>query len=160
MNEFIAWLDASSLSQLFKVTSWVVPAVQSIHILAIGVVLSASVIISLRLLGFGTRYMDVASLSERLIPPAWWALLVLLVSGLLLIITEPGRTLTNPYFFAKMGCLIVLLPLARYFQLAVRKQPLRWSTTAAVSFAVRPLVAIAMLLLLAIIFCGRFIAYV
>lgn len=159
-EQFILWLDATPLSQLFKVTSWVVPAVQSIHILAIGVVLSAAVIISLRLFGLNTRHMDVAALSERLLPAVWWALLVLLVSGIVLIITEPTRTLNNPYFFTKMGCLLVLVPLIRYFELTVRRQPLRWGAVSAPSGAVRPGVATAMLLLLVIIFCGRFIAYV
>lgn len=158
-EQFILWLDATPLSYLFKVTTWVVPTVQSIHILAIGIVLSAGVIIALRLLGLSVRQMDVAALNERLIPSVWWALLVLLVTGIVLIITEPTRTLNNPYFFAKMGCLLVLVPLTRYFQLTVRKQPLRWSAASAPTRAVRPIVATAMLLLLAIIFCGRWIAY-
>lgn len=158
-EQFITWLDATPLSLLFKVTSWVVPAVQSIHIIAIGVVLAAAVVISLRLVGLNARHIDVGSLNDRLIPSIWWALLVLLGSGIVLIIAEPTRTLNNPYFFAKMGCLIVLAPLTRYFQLAVRRQPLRWGAVSAPSRAVRPVVASAMLLLLAIILCGRWIAY-
>jgi hypothetical protein len=157
--QFITWLDGSPLSQLFKVTAWFVPTVQSIHILGIGVVMSAGVIIALRLLGVGVRNVDIVALNERLLPPVWWALVVLLTSGALLIITEPTRTLTNPYFFAKMACLLLLAPLTRYFQLAVRKQPLRWRAASAPTFAVKPMAVGATLLLIAIIFLGRWIAY-
>lgn len=159
-QQFLMWLDGTSLSLLFRVTSWVVPTVQSIHILAIGVVLSAAVIISLRLAGLSARHLEVAALNDRLMPSVWWAILVLLVTGIILIITEPHRTLTNPFFFAKMACLLILIPLARYFQQAVRRQPLRWGAATAPSRAVRPIVVTAMLLLIAIIFCGRWIAYV
>src|SRR5687767_15044176 len=110
-SQLIAWLDATQLSLLFKVTTWLVPTVQSIHILAIGVVLSGAVIISLRLAGVNARHIDVRALGNWLLPAMWWAVLVLLISGLVLIIAEPTRTLNNPFFFAKMACLLVLVPL-------------------------------------------------
>lgn len=159
-QQFIAWLDATAFSLLLKVTSWVVPFVQSIHILGIAVVLSGAVIISLRLTGLRALHIDVAALNDRLIPWMWWAMLVLLCSGAILIIAEPTRTLNNPFFFTKMACLVILLPLTRCFQLAVRRQPQRWSAAPVRSRAVRPIVAAAMLLLLAVIYCGRWIAYV
>lgn len=157
--QFIAWLDATQLSTLFKVTSWVVPTVQSIHILAIGVVLASGLLIALRLLGLSGRHLEIVALGERLLPSIWWAALVLLVTGLILIVAEPTRTLNNPFFFAKVACLLVLVPLTRCFQLSLRKAPVRWSAAAVPPRTVRPLAATAMLLLLAVIFCGRWIAY-
>jgi hypothetical protein len=158
-QQFIEWLDATPLSLLLKVTTWVIPSVQSIHILGIGVVLSGAVIISLRLAGLRGSHLPVATLVDKVIPPIWWAILVLLLSGLILIIAEPTRTLNNPFFFTKMGCLLLLVPLTRYFQLAVRRNPLRWGEVSVPSRAIRPAVAGAMLLLLVVIFCGRWIAY-
>lgn len=158
-DNFIIWLDGTRLSLLFKVTSWLVPTMQSIHILAIGVVVSGGVIILLRVTGLSARHVDIASLNERLIAPIWWALLVLLLSGALLIITEPGRTLTNPFFFAKMLCVAVFAVLTRWFQIAVRRRPQRWSAAAALPRARFPVSVVMLLLLLAIVFCGRWIAY-
>ena len=158
-QDFVAWLGTSSVSEALKAAEWVVPTVQSLHILGIGVVLSCATIVALRLFGFHTRHLDVTTLNERLIPAAWWALLALFVTGAVLIVAEPTRTLNNPYFFAKVACLLVLAPLTRYFQVAVRRQPQRWAGLPASSRAVRPTVATAMLLLLAVVFCGRWIAY-
>lgn len=158
-QDLVEGLGASALSESLKSTEWIVPTVQSIHILGIGVVLSCATIIALRLFGFHTRHLDVATLNERLVPATWWALLVLFVTGAILIIAEPTRTLNNPYFFTKVGCLLVLVPLTRYFQVAVRKQPQRWAGLPALSGVVRPTVATAMLLLLAVVICGRWIAY-
>jgi uncharacterized membrane protein len=157
-QQFLIGLDGSWLSQLFKVTSWLVPVVQSIHILAIGVVFSSSVIILLRLAAVNAREVPITALNERLLPWIWWSLLVLLVSGVILIITEPGRALTNPFFFAKMLLVAIFTVLTRYYQRALRRTPQRWST-AALPRALRPAAAVVLLILLAIIFCGRWIAY-
>ncbi len=158
-DHFIVWLDGTQLSLLFKVTSWLVPLMQSIHILAIGVVVSGGVIILLRVTGVNACHVDIAALNERLIPPIWWALLVLLLTGLILIITEPGRAMVNPFFFAKMLCVVAFVVLTRWFQLAVRRQPQRWSGSASLPPARLPICVLALLLLLAIVFCGRWIAY-
>ncbi len=158
-DNFIAWLDGTQLSLLFKVTGWLVPAMQSIHILAIGVVVSGAVIILLRVTGLNARHVDIAALNERLIPPMWWALLVLLLTGAILIITEPGRSMTNPFFLAKMLCVVAFVVLTRWFQLAVRRHPQRWSGGVTLPPVLRPAGLIVLLLLLAIVFCGRWIAY-
>lgn len=158
-DHFIAWLEATPLSTLFKVTFWVVPVMQSIHILAIGVVFATGVIIALRVAGLSARHVAIATLNDRLIPWAWCSLLVLLVTGVILIITEPGRALTNPFFFAKLACIVVVTVLMRGFQRAVRRNPLRWSGDTAMPWGARPIAGFVVLLLLAIIFCGRFIAY-
>lgn len=158
-QQFISWLDATPLSTQFKMTAWVVPAFQSVHILAIGVVVAVAAVLSLRLLGLSARHVSIASLTERLLPPTWWALAVLLLSGAVLIIAEPTRALTNRFFFTKMICLLLLVPLARSFHRAVQAQPQRWNEVSAVSPVMRPVVVVAMLLVTVIIFCGRWIAY-
>jgi len=158
-DQFIIWLDKTSLSQLFKVTDWLVPAVQSVHILAIGVVFSSTVVILLRVAALSPRDVQVTALNRRLLPWIWWSLLVLLISGIILIITEPGRALTNPFFFAKMALIAVFAVLARYYQVAVRNAPAPWNEVSAPRPGVRPVSAIVLLILLAIVFCGRWIAY-
>lgn len=158
-QQFIRWLDVTPLSLFLKETTWLIPMVQTVHILSISVVVIATVILSWRLTGLGLRRLEIATLTGQLMPPVWWALVVLLLSGSVLIIAEPTRTLANPFFFAKMICIVVLAPIARSFQLAVRRRPERWRGVAALAPAARGLVAVAVLLVLAIIFCGRWIAY-
>ena len=49
--ELIAWLYASSLSTAIRDMLWVVPTVQSVHIIAIAALLGSAVISDLRLAG-------------------------------------------------------------------------------------------------------------
>jgi hypothetical protein len=102
LDSFCAWLDQTPLSQAIQTTGWIVPAVQTIHILAIAAVLSSALMIALRL---ETRFRRVI----------WLALPVLLATGLVMIVGEPLRALANPIFQLKMsllvaGVVIMLLP--------------------------------------------------
>jgi FtsH-binding integral membrane protein len=83
----------------------------------------------------------------------WWLLLILLATGALLITAEPGRTISNPAFYAKMIMLAVVIVLTLWLAASARRveKPTGLQLTVAV---------VALLLWMGIIFCGRFIAYV
>jgi hypothetical protein len=79
---------------------------------------------------------------------------ILLIDGSLLITAEPGRTITNPAFYAKMIMLVIALAITLWLT-AVSRRQLETPKGAHVAAAV-----FAMLLWVGIIFCGRFIAYI
>ena len=82
---------------------WVIPTVQSIHILAIAIVMSATAMLNLRLAGFIGSDSSVRQLANRSLPWLWWSLPVLLATGLVMILGEPARELTNAFFWSKMA---------------------------------------------------------
>jgi len=79
---------------------------------------------------------------------------VLLATGLVMIIGEPDRTLSNVTFWIKMA----LVSVAFLASLALRK-PLLDSTRAAREAPAKGLAWILLALWVAVIFCGRWIAY-
>lgn len=102
LDNFCDWLERTPLSQAIQGAGWIVPTVQTIHILAIAAVLSSALMIALR----G---------DTRLRPVIWWTLPVLLATGITMIIGEPVRSLENPVFQLKMALLacaivVMLLP--------------------------------------------------
>jgi hypothetical protein len=66
-------LAATPLSVTLQNTAWVVPASQSLHIVAISIVFASAMLINLRLLGVGARG-GVAWLADLLVPWIWRAL--------------------------------------------------------------------------------------
>ncbi|HEY0339387.1 MAG TPA: hypothetical protein VGC34_01155, partial [Steroidobacteraceae bacterium] len=48
---FCAWLQQTAFSQTLQNVEWVVPAVQTVHILCIGAVISAALALALRQFG-------------------------------------------------------------------------------------------------------------
>ena len=126
--DFCSWLEQTPFSVAIQSTSWIVPAVQTVHILAIAAVMSSALMIALR----G---------ESRFRPVIWWALPVLLATGVVMIVGEPARSLANPVFQIKMLLLLGAITVT----VALRKLP----AAGVVSLA----------LWVGIVFAGRWIAY-
>jgi putative copper export protein len=163
MGELLAavasWLERTALSQRLQTAEWVVPTVQTIHILAIAAVMGAMLFFNLRLLGLRGTEVPLARVSSRFIPVLWTAVLVLLVSGVVMIVAEPGRSLPNPVFQLKMVLLFAALVLTFGMVRPLRRRPDYWADSSARGWVAR-LGAISSLgLWVAILFAGRWIAY-
>jgi hypothetical protein len=146
-------LGESQASLQIQSHHWVVPAVQSVHILAIAILAFTAFST-----GFATARGRIA-----LAPPAgeqafgwlWAALLALLLSGAVLIVGEPNRTLMNLFFRVKMVLLVAAVTLTMLLQRRLsREGSAIGGTGARLTLGALPIV-----LWLGIIFCGRLIAY-
>ena len=160
MNEWLTgvaeWLDTTGLHNTMQTVEWMVPTVQTIHILAISVVFASSLVLSLRVLNVAGGEWSPAQWRQRLNGWIWIALLVLLASGVMMIFGEPARSLLNFLFQLKMGLLLVAV-----VALLLLMGRLRHHLDGVVhaTGTDRLLAVILVALWLAIIVCGRWIAY-
>ncbi len=157
--EFIAWLYASSLSTTIRDMLWVVPTVQSVHIIAIAAMFGSAVISDLRLAGVLAVDRPAREVIGRYYPWMRNALLVLLATGLIMIIGEPDRVLVNSTFWLKMALVLGAFSVAW----SIRRPLLKPVAGAAPSEAIHPgiqvLAWLSIGLWCVVIFCGRWIAY-
>jgi hypothetical protein len=153
------WLEHTALSQTIQSINWIVPAIQTIHILAITVVAASALMIDLRLIGVFSADRPLREVSARFLPLIWWPLLVLLATGAIMIIGEPARSLKNPAFQLKMALLVTVLIVTALYQLLLRRDPDLGSPASSCRSAATAIAALSMLLWTGIIFAGRWIAY-
>lgn len=160
VTEFGDWLYATPVATAIRETSWIIPNIQSIHILAIAVLIGSALCTELRFAGVLATDRPAADVLRRFLPWMRWALLVLLTTGVILVVAEPGRTLTNNVFITKM----VLVAGASLVTLRARKSLLvagpALEGVAGSAESSRPLAWLMLLVWCCVIFCGRFIAYV
>jgi magnesium-transporting ATPase (P-type) len=158
IEEFCDWLSATPVSVAFQSANWFVPLVQTIHIIAIAILLTAVYVISFRLVGLTRGTQSLPTMMARSTPWIWIALAVLLVTGLLLTITEPARELLNWVFRIKMLLVLTLAAILWWLQARMRADPAQWSQTPRLQARVVGIVCV--LIGAAIITAGRWIAYV
>ena len=158
--KFCDWLSLTPFSTTLQTVEWIIPMVQSIHILAIAVVMSSVIMVDLRLMGLMGHTQSITGLTRRFLPWVWWSLLVLLLTGALLIIAEPRRDLLNPVFQAKMALLIVAIVLTAFFQETVRRNMEIWDLSPEKRSGAWVTAVLSLLVWTAIVGCGRWIAYV
>jgi uncharacterized membrane protein SirB2 len=155
IKEFCTWLETTPLSQTFQNISWIIPTVQTVHIVSIAIVMTSMAMLDLRLVGVGRR-QTLASMADRFLPWVWVTLIVLLCSGSMLIIAEPGRELLSQMFWLKMSLLIVAISLTFLFQTMLRRNVSFWDRNRAAA-VVLGLVNLATWV--GIVGAGRWIAY-
>jgi uncharacterized protein DUF6644 len=160
VQAFSDWLAGTPLSMQIKTVDWIIPTVQTIHILSISMVMSAAAMVDLRVLGLLSRRQPLAAVSCRFVPWIWWTLIVLLLSGSTLIIGEPGRSLRNPVFILKMSMLAAVLVLTLIFHRGLRHNDRFWENSPGRRIGGRLIAALSLVIWVGIVFAGRWIAYI
>lgn len=149
IEQFAQWLQSTPLSVAIQSTSWLIPLLQSIHIVMIGVVFVSVLLLVLRVLGVARADEQPAAVWARFAPWLHRGVGVLALTGVVLIISEPVREFTALSFWLKM--LLLALGIASIAGLGAS---LRRNASAS-----RPLAVVTLLLWMAVIFLGRAIAY-
>jgi uncharacterized membrane protein SirB2 len=147
------WLSSTALSQVIQTTYGAIAGIQIVHIVCLATLFGLALNLSLRVAGRGLAAETLASLARRFVPAMWVCLGMLLLSGALLIIAEPHRTLTNPAFYTKMALLVVAVVLTFVFASLARRRPER-PTRLRIAAA-----TLYMAIWVGIIVAGRYIAY-
>jgi uncharacterized membrane protein SirB2 len=159
MQGFCDWLAATALSQFFANQNWFVPTVQTLHILSIAVVIITLGMLDFRLLHLTSRGPTPEAMAGKFIPWTWRALVVLLITGILLIITEPTRELMNNAFRLKMLMVVVLVLLTIAVQKASAREPGFWNASPSRRRLGGVLAMASLVLCVSIVAAGRLIAY-
>ena len=147
------WLASTTLSQAIQTTHGAIAGIQMMHIVCLATLVALALNLALRFAGRGLAAEPLASLAARFVPAMWICLGLLLLSGALLIVAEPHRTITNPAFYTKMTLLAVAVVCTFRLAALARRQPEKpttWRIAAATLY---------MLIWLGIVVCGRYIAY-
>lgn len=154
MIELAEWLQATPVSVTIQSVSWIIPLLQSIHILTIGVVFVSSLMIALRVLGRMRADEPFTQVWSRFAPWMWRGLIVMTVTGLMLVLGEPVREVTALSFWMKMSLLAIAVVSTTAFG-----RSLRLAAGPVFSVGAKTSSVAIIVLWLAIIFLGRAIAY-
>ncbi|MDB6084390.1 MAG: hypothetical protein JWN43_2271 [Gammaproteobacteria bacterium] len=160
MHALIGWIEGTSLNQRVQNVFWIIPVIQTIHILSVSIVISSMAMLDLRLMGLVGTQHSVAASAHRFMPWLWGALAVLLLTGTVLIIGEPGRSLGNWVFQLKMGLLGLAIILSLAFTRKLKQDLTFWERSSSARTSSRILGVLLLTLWVGIVICGRWIAYV
>jgi hypothetical protein len=159
LNEFCKWLAATPLSHVIQTTTWIIPTVQTVHILSVAVVFSFAILVDLRIWRVLERDVPLPEVARRFLPAIWPVLLILMITGSLLIIGEPRRSLVNSTFYIKMALLAVAILLTFGLQRLIASSPNFWDKDLARRMLGRFAATLSILVWCGILFAGRWIAY-
>jgi len=134
---FFQWCEASGIGETIRKSSWLFPVIEAVHLLGLGVIGGAVLVVDLRLLGLGLRRQSAAQLTRDAQPWLVGSLVLMIVTGGLLFLSEAIKCYYHDAFWFKMSCLFLAIVFTFTIQRKVimtdesRLRPL-WSKVVAV----------------------------
>ena len=160
MKHFALWLSTTFPSVFIQEhNAWVIPTIQSIHIVGIAMVMGSVLMIDLRILGWAGTDQTLRQTTGRFGPWLTGSLWLLLVTGILMVVGEPVRELVTFSFWLKMALVAIGTVVAVIFQAALRRHDQQWGDTLAHRPSIKGLAILTFLVWARIIVLGRLIAY-
>src|SRR5882672_5259760 len=153
------WLEQTSVGAGVRESLWLFPAIETVHLFGIILLVGSTVAFDLRLLGFALREHSVSRLASRLLPWAWIGFAVQVLTGLLLFASEATKCYGNPAFRIKMLLLGLAGANALVFHLGLFRRVSAWDSAAAPPLGAKFAGVLSILLWLGIVAAGRWIGF-
>ena len=160
IDRVLGWLQSTSVARAIGENEILFPWIESVHVLAIVLVVGTISIVDLRLLGIASHDLTVRRLMRDVIPYTWGAFAVAAITGSLLFSSDAVHYARNFFFLGKL----VLLALAglnmAVFHLVGVGDIERWDTgTGQTPVAAKAAAIISLLVWISVVAFGREIGF-
>ncbi|HJZ71503.1 MAG TPA: DUF6644 family protein [Vicinamibacterales bacterium] len=115
---YFQWVSQTRVSQAIGQSPWAFAVIESAHLLGLAVIGGAVLMLDLRLLGLGLRDQPIERVARDAFPWLVGSLIVMLVTGFALFLSEPTKCYYSTPFWVKMASLL----LAMIFALTVHRR--------------------------------------
>lgn len=105
IRSFLDWCSNTETIIYIRDSSYGMPAVQSVHLIGLTVLLAAMLVLNLRLAAVSMMDWSLPAVERQLRPWALGALALVIASGMLMFVGNPPKYLANAAFLFKMAAL-------------------------------------------------------
>lgn len=145
--------EGTFLGAMIQQSKWSFAVIETVHIMALAVLLGSFLIVDLRLFGVGMRKLTVAEVAGQFSATSWVSFIIMVATGIPMYLSEAVRLSTSSPFFYKM----VFLCLALLFHLTVHRSATK-SGTSGTGLA-KIAASLSLVCWLAVALAGRAIAF-
>lgn len=152
-------IERTSFGEFVRITPNLYPILMALHVLGIAMLVGPAMVVDLRLLGIGSRYLSITALARMLLPVSRTGFGVVVLTGSCMF---AGVALTVGSSAAakwKAGLLILALLNVAVFHHGIYRSVETWAKSSRTPIAAKISALISMLAWTGVIFAGRFLAY-
>ena len=155
------WIDIENwpLSWAIGGTSWF-PFLESIHVVAITLMLGSLLMVDLRLLGLAANRYSIKTLHRELVPWTWGTFVVATVTGLGMFITRAASHVVNPAFQWKVFLLLLAFANMLVFQRKIYRHISRWDAPHPPSTTLKFFGAASLIIWSGVMLSGRWVGHI
>jgi hypothetical protein len=158
MDGFVAWLQATRLSQAIVFNTWIWPACETIHFIGLALVIGTAGFFDLRLLGLFKRIPLAAA--RELMTFALAGFLLNLTTGVIFLIGHPEQYAHNVAWWAKVGFLAAAGVNALAFETMVAGRAMAVADGADTPIAAKAVGLVSLIAWFGVLFWGRMLPFI
>ena len=159
LQDLIAFVEDGTLGELIREDDLLFPCIESVHVLAICLVVGSIAVVDLRLLGFASVDRPVGRLMRSILPITVGAFGLAVAAGSLLFISHASKYLENRFFIAKITLIALAGVNMAVFHLIGARNLDQWENDAMPPPSARVAGGLSLLLWISIVACGRWIGF-
>ena len=153
------WLQNLPWASGIKHSEWQFPFIESIHSLALAVMLWPAAILDLRLLGVVMKKQPVSRVASQFLPWVWTGFVTMILTGVTLFCAEAVKCYHSPFFRIKVVLLGVAGVNALIFHKTVFRNLEAWDQEASTPFRAKLAGACSLAVWIGVVAMGRGLAY-
>jgi hypothetical protein len=158
-QNFFQWVYDTPLGELVRANELLFPWFESVHVLAITLVLGSIAVVDLRLLGVASRGRPASRLIREVLPITWCAFGVAVITGATLFTSNAVEYAKNFPFQMKMLLMLLAGLNMLVFHFVTYRSVGEWDEAAATPFAARFAGGFSIAVWLGIVAFGRWIGF-
>jgi hypothetical protein len=159
LDRFLHWLQATAFASAISENEIIFPWIESVHVLAIVLVVGTISIVDLRLIGAASLDRPVKRLMSDVLPYTWGAFAVAAITGSLMFSSDAVNYSHNFFFKGKLVLLVLAGINMAAFHLKGIRGVARWGVTKKTPVAAKVAGAASLLLWICVVAFGRGIGF-
>ena len=159
LQDLIAFVEHGTLGELIRENDLLFPFIESIHVLAVCLVVGSIAVVDLRLLGFASVDRPVGRLMRSILPITVGAFGLAVAAGSLLFISHASKYLENRFFIAKITLIALAGVNMAVFHLIGARNLDQWENDALPPLFARVAGGLSLFLWVSVVACGRWIGF-
>lgn len=157
MESILPWLESSWLAQLVNDSTWMFPALETLHFLGLILLIGSLLVVDVRLLGIGSKVPVNAVMV--FLPWSLVGFAINLATGVMFFVSDPNTYYPNTAFRLKMLAVVLAGLNAIWFKRAIHPQLLASPDSSALPANARLIAGLSLVLWFSVIVFGRLIPY-
>ncbi len=152
------WPISAAMRGEIPGTEWLFPIVETVHVMALTIVVGSIAMVDLRLLGISSRDSAVSRLSNEVLPWTWTAWSVAAVCGALMFVAKAETYAGNLQFRLKFVCMGLAALNMLIFKFGAYRQVARWDR-GALPMSAKVAGVLSLSLWIGVVFFGRWVGF-
>lgn len=153
------WIQNLPYAVAIRESGWLFPTVETVHVIALSLVVGSIGMMDLRLLGVSSRDRAVSEVSAQVLPWTWGAFGTAAITGFLLFSSAAVRYAGLNVFRAKMLLLLMAGINMGIFHLVTYGSVSHWDNEVRTPRAARIAGALSLVFWIGVVACGRWMGF-